>query len=68
MNCKGGRRNPAADRIVALRIWLHRKLDQLYTEMSDPAFTGEMLIKLSAKNGIPGQPRTGLEEYGAGEL
>ena len=58
----------AADRIRALRLWLHRKLDRLYDDLCDPTFTGTMVIELSAKDGIPGQPRVRVEHYGITEI
>lgn len=56
-----------ADRAVALRLFLHRRLDSLYKEITSAGFTGTMGIEISAKDGRPGEPRIKLETYGVTE-
>jgi hypothetical protein len=71
-NATRGTRGPAspatADRIRALRLWLHRRLDQLYDQLTDPTYTGSIAVELSGKNGIPGEPRVTESRYGCSGL
>jgi hypothetical protein len=57
-----------ADRIVALRLWLHRQLDRLYDEACDKEFTGNVALTISAKDGRPGEPKLLVERYGVSEF
>jgi len=63
-----GGKSHTADRIIALRLWMHRRLDALYDRLTDKNFTGTVSIEISGKEGRPGEPRARVEEYGAGEL
>lgn len=65
----GGKTNQPspADRARAMRLFLHRKLDQLYERLTHPRFTGSITIELSGKDGRPGEPRTKIETYGVTE-
>ena len=56
--------NQTADVIIAKRLWLHRKWDELWDLATDPAFTGTIGIEISAKAGRPGEPRVKIEHYG----
>ena len=60
--------NPTADRIIALRLWIHRRFDELYDKLTDPAFTGTIGIEISGKDGRPGEPRVREERYGVSQL
>lgn len=69
MSDKPGRApNTTADVIVAKRLWLHRKWDDLWDMATDPKFTGTIGIEISAKDGRPGEPRVKIEHYGIGDL
>ena len=56
-----------ADKIRALRLFLHRIIDRMYDELTSPTCTGTMRLELSAKAGRPGEPRHGIERYGVTE-
>ena len=58
----------SADRIIAMRIWLHRQLDRLYDELCDPEFTGSVGLTITAKEGRPGEPKLLVERYGVSEI
>jgi hypothetical protein len=60
--------NPTADRIVAMRLLLHRELDRLYDILCNPNWTGTVGISISGKAGRPGEPRITEEKYGVCEL
>jgi hypothetical protein len=60
--------NQAADRIRAVRLWLHRRLDQLLDEATDPGFSGQIEMTILSKKGILGEPRTGNYRYGVTEF
>jgi hypothetical protein len=60
--------NQEADRAVALRLWLHRRLDRLYDRATHPAFTGTVELKLNSKQGRPGEPEAIEREYGITDL
>lgn len=68
MSNEGGRPDKTADRIRGLRLWLHRKFDELYDRVTDPDFTGMVGIEIHSKNGRPGDPRVKEERYGVTEL
>jgi len=69
MSNQGGRpANETSDRIIALRLWGHRRFDQLYDAICHPAFTGKMIIEIPAKDGRPGEPWIRLERYGIHDL
>jgi hypothetical protein len=68
MNEPGGTKAHTADRIIALRLWLHRRLDTLYDRLTAKDFTGKVRMEISSKDGRPAEPWVVVEEYGAGEL
>jgi hypothetical protein len=68
MSEPGGPKSHTADRIVAMRLWMHRRLDALFDRLTDKDFTGTIAIELSGKDGRPGEPKARVEEYGAGAL
>jgi len=69
MSTQGGRpANETSDRIIAMRLWLHRRFDELYDHLTDPDFTGTIGIEISGKDGRPGEPRVKEERYGAHSL
>ena len=69
MSNQGGRpANETSDRILAMRLWLHRRFDELYDHLTDPDFTGTVGIEISGKDGRPGEPRVKEERYGAHTL
>jgi hypothetical protein len=35
-----------ADRIRAIRLWLHRRLDELLDQVTDPAFSGSIELSI----------------------
>ena len=53
-----------ADRVRAIRLWLHRRLDQLLDAATDPIFSGEVELRISSRSGTLGEPRTGEQRYG----
>jgi hypothetical protein len=64
----GTRQPKAADRIRAIRLWLHRRLDELLDEATEPTFTGLLEMSVPSKAGILGEPRTGTSRYGLTEI
>ena len=62
------RPDQASDRAIALKLWLHRRLDRLFDEVLAPDWTGNVSISFSVKEGRPGMPRITPERYGVHEL
>lgn len=56
-----------ADRIRTLRLYLHRRIDRLFDQVTDKDFTGKVGLELSVKDGRPGDPREIVERWGVRE-
>lgn len=52
------------DALVAKRLWLHRRLDDLWDQANDVKFTGTVGIEFTSKDGRTGEPRVRIEHYG----
>lgn len=56
-----------ADHARTLRVYLPELIKRLLDKISEPGFTGGFEVKLSAKDGRPGQPEHFLRTYGIDE-
>jgi hypothetical protein len=52
------------DNIRNTRIYLHRLLDIIFDDLTTPDFTGTVELKISGKDGRPGQPESTVRRYG----
>ena len=67
-NAKANTATAIADRTRNLKLFLHRKLDRLYETLTAPGFNGTISIKVSAKDGRPGEPEITVVNYGVSEI
>jgi hypothetical protein len=50
---------PEADRIRAMKLFLLRRTAALFAKITDPAYSGYMLVQVNSKEGRPFNPTTG---------
>jgi hypothetical protein len=53
--------------IRAMRLAVWREWEKLWSDAMAPGFTGEIGVRVSVKQGRPGQPRFTFERYGLTE-
>lgn len=64
MSTNGRQPTETANRIAALRLFLHRELDRVFDVVCDPNWAGTVGIQISGRAGRPGEPRVTEEKYG----
>ena len=57
-----------ADHIRATRLWLHRRLDEMYDEICAPDFRGGLFLELPSIDGRPANPVTYVKQCGIHDL
>ncbi len=50
---------PEADRIRAMKLFLLRRTASLFAKITDPEYSGYMLVQVHSKKGRPLEPTTG---------